>query len=453
MDLIKKLFSNNKLTGQKGLSFSPSTQWTFIGGVWTPMEQNDALYVDRAFKAIPIIQGMVSEIIDKASDAPPQIMRIKNEKAASQYFHSAKNATTPTGKVMMKALKTKAFEQLYDHDILDVFENPNPTMTGKDLREASMGYLLILGNAIEYNMSPDGGARKGIPRQIYSIPTPCVRPVFSDNWKDPLKGVIVSYMGETIVPSDKITHVKYFNPIAGTMLVQESYWGLSPLRSAHKMISQKHDADIAQGTLFKNMSPAGMIVGNSQEGYGELDEQEALNINGHFRKSHMGVYNAGDILVTPANVRWEEIGLSPIDLQLIDWNKDIERQIARLYKYPDEMLESGGVVANSEVGVLKFIRNAVYPVISRFDNARTKMLRQWYPDDKLVYMSDLEYYPELQPDKKELVTWMRNAGVFTQKEIRTALDYDESYDENDTLVPVNFMPLSQMRNNGNQNEV
>ena len=41
----------------------------------------------------------------------------------------------------------------------------------------------------------------------------------------------------------------------------------------------------------------------------------------------------------------------------------------------------------------------------------------------------------------------------TQKEIRTALDYDESYDENDTLVPVNFMPLSQMRNNGNQNEV
>ena len=140
MDLIKKLFSNKQ--EQKGIAFSPSTQWTFIGGVWTPMEQNDALYVDRAFKAIPIIQGMVSEIIDKASDAPPQIMRIKNEKAASQYFQSAKNATTPTGKVMMKALKTKAFEQLYDHDILDVFENPNPTMTGKDLREASMGYLL-----------------------------------------------------------------------------------------------------------------------------------------------------------------------------------------------------------------------------------------------------------------------------------------------------------------------
>jgi len=61
-------------------------------------------------------------------------------------------------------------------------------------------------------------------------------------------------------------------------------------------------------------------------------------------------------------------------------------------------------------------------------------------------MSDLDFYPELQPDKKELVAWMRNASCFTQKEFRTALDYEENYDENDTLVPVNFMPLSEMRN-------
>jgi hypothetical protein len=40
---------------------------------------------------------------------------------------------------------------------------------------------------------------------------------------------------------------------------------------------------------------------------------------------------------------------------------------------------------------------------------------------------------------------MRNAACFTQKEFRTALDYEEDYDENDTLVPVNFMPLSEMR--------
>lgn len=442
MDLIKKLFGS---TQKKGFSYSPGMTWTFIGGIWSPVEQNDSLYIDRAYKTIPIIQGMVSEIIDKASDAPPQIMRVKNEKAASQYFYASKNVTSPTSKVMMKALETKAFEQLYDHPILDVFENPNPTMTGKELREASMGYLLILGNAIEYNMSPDLGARKGVPREIWSIPTPCVRPVFSENFRDPLMGYVISYMGEKAIEKAKITHIKYFNPISSSTAIQDTYWGLSPLRSAHKIISQKLDADVAQGTLFKNMSPAGMIVGNSQEGYGELDETEALNINDHFRKSHMGVYNAGDILVTPANVRWEEIGLSPVDLQLIEWNKDIERQIARLYKYPDEMLESGGVVANSEVGVLKFIRNAVYPVISRFDKVRTKKLQEWYPNDKLVYLSDLDYYPELQPDKKELVAWMRNAGVFTQKEIRTALDYEENYDENDTLVPVNFMPLSQMR--------
>ena len=70
MDLIKKLFNKPE---KKGFSYSPGMTWTFIGGIWSPVEQNDALYIDKAFKTIPIIQGMVSEIIDKASDAPPQI--------------------------------------------------------------------------------------------------------------------------------------------------------------------------------------------------------------------------------------------------------------------------------------------------------------------------------------------------------------------------------------------
>lgn len=441
MDLLKTIL------GGKSKSYGLPTQfsWQLTNGLWMPYTSRDDTYIDKAYKAIPIIQGIISEIIDKASDAPPMIMRIKDRASAKSYYRYSQGMVSKDSKCAMKALRAKAFEQLDDHDILSVFDSPNQYMTGKDLREASMGYLLLLGNAIEYNASPSSGPRKGVPRKIWSIPTPCVVPKFQSNTSDPLVGYSVSYMDEDIIPREKITHVKYFNPISSTTNIQESFWGLSPLRSAVRLISQKRDADIAQGTLFKNMSPAGMIVGNTADGYGELDEAEALAINKHFKDSHMGVYNAGDILVTPANVRWEEIGLSPVDLQIIDWGKDIERQIARLYKYPDEMLESGGVVANSEVGVLKFIRNAVYPVISRFDQARTKKLREWYQDDSLVYMSDLDYYPELQPDKKELVAWMRTASCFTQKEFRTALDYEEDYDENDTLVPVNFMPLSEMR--------
>jgi HK97 family phage portal protein len=445
MDIIQRILGGKK----KGLGLPKGFSWHLNNGLWTAYGASSDTYIDKAYKTIPIIQAIISEIIDKASDAPPMIMRVKDSASAKSYYRTAGGIASKDSKVKMKAMRTKAFTQLENHPALDLFDNPNPYMTGKELREASMGYLLLTGNSIEYNATTGVGPRGKIPRQIWSVPSPCVDLVFQDSTVAPLKGYSISYMGkDSVIPEDQICHVKYFNPITSAENIQETFWGLSPLRSATKMISQKRDADTAQGSLFKNMAPAGMIVGAGNDGYGELGEVEALAINKHFKDSHMGVYNAGDILVTPANVRWEEIGLSPVDLQLIDWGKDIERQIARLYKYPDEMLESGGVVANSEVGVLKFIRNAVYPVISRYDKARTKMIRQWYNDDSLVYMSDLDYYPELQPDKGELVKWMRASNVFTQGEIRTALDYSEDYDESEVLVGVNLMFLDDIRDNG-----
>lgn len=159
----------------------------------------------------------------------------------------------------------------------------------------------------------------------------------------------------------------------------------------------------------------------------------------------MGSHNAGDIIVTPANVRWEQIGLSPVDLQLIDFNGEVDKQIARLYSYPQEYLDANAIVANSSEGSLKFIRNTVAPILYKYDASQSKSLRTWFNDPTLVYQSDMEYYQELQPDKKELVAWMRNASVFTQAEIRRALDYDESYDEKEVLAPVNYMFLSDLR--------
>ena len=90
------------------------------------------------------------------------------------------------------------------------------------------------------------------------------------------------------------------------------------------------------------------------------------------------------------------------------------------------------------------------PLIRRFDDARTKKLREWYNDDSLVYLSDTSYFPELQPDKESLSRWMRQAGVFTQEEIRTALDYDSEYDASRVLVPSGYVPLNDLLDSGLQ---
>ena len=99
-------------------------------------------------------------------------MRITDDRSAKQYYYASKQASTPQSYLDCKRLKTKAFEQIHDHEFLEVMENPNPTMTGKELRESVMGYLLINGNGFIYAASADGGIRAGRPQELWTIPSP-----------------------------------------------------------------------------------------------------------------------------------------------------------------------------------------------------------------------------------------------------------------------------------------
>lgn len=442
MEIFKSLF---QAPAKKELGLPAQANWSLIQGLWVPFQENDKIYVEKAFKAIPIVQTIISQIIDRASDAPGIIMRVKDKKAFNNYYSRVKYANNDQARIQAKAWQTKALEQMDQHDFMEVMENPNPMQTGKELREDQMGYLLLTGNSIEYAASPSVGSFKGQPRELWSIPSPCVVPYMSGNRRKPVSGYTINYLGGEPIPEEQVMHVKYFNPVSGVERgLENMFWGLSPLRSSLSLISQKKYADIAQGTLFANMAPAGLISGDTSDDRGELNEDQSLSINQHFRQNHMGVYNAGDILVTPANVKWVNIGLSPADLSLLEWNQEIDKQIAKVYRYPQALLTDGGVVSNSEEASKQFINNAVLPIIRRYDDARTKKIREWYQDDSLVYMSDTDIFPELQVDKGKLVDWMKRAEVFTIDEIRQALGYEDKVDESRVLVNRSLVPLSDV---------
>lgn len=435
---------------KKELGLPVGVQWQYINGIFVPYDNLDSIFIEKGFKAIPIVQSIVSKIIEKAADAMPQVMRIKNKNAAQKYFSQVKYLKTQKDAQRLAELRVKAFEQIDNHPFLEVMENPNPTMTGRELRESSFAYLLITGNAIEYASVPGAGGRASQPQQLWSIPSPCVKPVMSGNRLDPIEGYAITYSYNKTIPKNQITHFKYFNPVGETQGFEDSYWGYSPLGSARNQISQKRYADLAQGNLFANMGPSGIISGNNPTGSQpapELTPEQAVAINDDFIQNHTGANKAGSIIITPADVKWVQIGLSPVDLQILEFNKDLERQIANIYGYPPALLDSNGVQANSDSGDVRVITNCVLPLLRKCDDVRTRMIRQWYGDNSLVYMSDTDVYPELEADKKELVAWMRSAAVFSQSEIRQALGYGTEVNPDEVLIPSSLMKLSDLSMN------
>lgn len=432
---------------KKELGLPVGVSWSYINGIFVPYNNLDSVFVEKAYKAIPIVQSIVSKIIEKAADATPQVMRIKNKNAAQKYFSQVKYLKTQKDAQRLAELRVKAFEQIDNHPFLEVMENPNPTMTGRELRESSFAYLLITGNAIEYASVPGAGTRASQPQQLWSIPSPCVKPVMSGNRLDPIEGYAITYSYNKTIPKNQITHFKYFNPVGETQGFEDSYWGYSPLGSARNQISQKRYADLAQGNLFANMGPSGIISGNNPTGSQpapELTPEHAVAINDDFIQNHTGAHKAGSIIITPADVKWVQIGLSPVDLQILEFNKDLERQIANIYGYPSQLLNPDGTLANSDSGDVRVITNCVLPLLRKCDDVRTRMIRQWYGDNSLVYMSDTDVYPELEVDKIALVTWMIKAMCFSWKEIRQALGYGVEVNPDEVLIPSGYMRLSDL---------
>lgn len=441
---IFKVFAPTK---KKELGLPAGVQWQYINGIFVPYDNLDSVFVQKAYKAIPIVQSIVSKIAEKAADATPQVMRIKDKRAASKYFSQTKYLKTQRDAQKLAELRVKAFEQIDNHPFLDLMDSPNPIMSGRELRESSFAYCLITGNAIEYAASPGSGQRAKQPLELWSVPSPCVKPVMSGDRKDPISGYAITYAYNKTIPKTQITHFKYFNPVGEDQGYENSFWGFSPLGSARNQISQKRYADLAQGNLFANMGPAGMISGNAPSGsvsQAELTAEQAVAINDDFVQNHTGAHKAGSIIITPADVKWVQIGLSPVDLQILEFNKDLERQVANIYGYPSQLLNPDGTLANSDSGDVRVITNCVLPLLRKFDDVRTRMIREWYGDPSLVYLSDTDVYPELEADKKELVAWMRTAGVFSQTEIRQALGYGEDVNPDEVLIPSGLMRLSDL---------
>ena len=413
---IRKAGISNIQKKELGL---PYPSWSLVAGRWVEAADGGESYINNGYKSIPYIYSIISQIADKASDAPIQVMRIVNKEKANAYKILTKGAQTPASILKAKVLKSQAYEVVDGHDFLRVLSNPNPIDTEKTLKEALLGYLLLTGNAYMYGAVPGIGVNATKPVELWTIPSPCVQ-IISGDRRDPVSGYKVSYFSEEEIPKEKVMHLKYFNPVTD---VDNNSWlyGMAPLRSACRLISQMDAADTATGTLFRNMGPAGILTGEKDS---DLTEPQAVAIQDRFRQQHMGIYNAGDIIVTPAKVTWQQIGVSPVDLKIIEAEDNFLQKLCSIFHYPKDLITGSENVASQGWSDKQLITKCVMPLLRRLDDAITEYIQLCYNDNTIEAVSDLQYYPELQEDREQQTKWLKDADWLSIDEKRAVQDYE-----------------------------
>lgn len=434
-DLVKAF---RGIANKKSLGL-PFPEWTMVRDMWVQMTDDTSKYIDLVYKGNVYAHAIINHIIDKASDAPGGIYKISDNKKSKAFYAIKRGAYNRYSVPILTTLKAQAFDEVDDHPFLELMDNPNPLMSGKQLRREIMGYERITGNAYMYAASPTSGINAGGPAQLWVIPSPCVE-IVAGTRTDPVRGYRVSYFTEEVIAKEKVMHMKTFNPVRDPINHNWLY-GMSPAMAGRRTLGEFEAAETAQGTLFKNMGPGGILSGQEK---GSITEAQGIQIQDRFVQRHTGLINGGGIVVTPAQITFQEIGMSAVDLNLVAAKDDLLQELCAIYHYPKERITGSQNTASQGLADKQVITSCVMPLLRDFDDCVTRFIRQAYNDPTLVYISDTQYFPELQEDRKDLSEWLSKAWWIKVNEKRRAMDYDEDPDGDVMLVPSGYIPLSDV---------
>lgn len=416
---LKDLFI--KRPKEKQMANYGNLNWRFVNGQFVIDEDKSTTYIDKGYKSLPNLYGIISLLTSKSSIVPHEVFRVTNQSKFRKYKAQMKSASTVRDYAKAMITKAQAMEKVEGTELDMILTSPNKYQSIEDFYESVDGYLLLTGNAYIYGMST--GLSKAKPKELHSLISPSVTMKAGDSWRDPVQSYSLNFM-EDAIPGDEVGHIKYWNPISTMSKGEDLLYGLSPLKSCRTLLGKYKEADIAQGSMFKNMGVSGILSGD-----GELEETQARALQDKWKQLYGGSQKAGDIAITSANVKWHQIGLSPVDLNIIQGKEEILGELCNVYHVPIGMFTKVNSTENNMVESRKmFITDAVIPLVERRKNVINRWLAPKFGDD-LVVEYDYTCFSEMNEDLDKLTDAAVKSYWLTPNEKRSMTNYDKSDEE------------------------
>jgi HK97 family phage portal protein len=391
---------------------------------------NPKEYLDKSYLYNATVYSIVQKIVKKAKGVPFVLYEVKNEKAFRTYMATKGASHT----------KEQVLEEINDKEVENVLKYPSEGVTYNDLIEQYLIYKLILGNNYVYTVARTNGAIIGmhtIPSQIVQIVagTP-LNPILGykcDNW-----------FADDTIPKERIIHIKNFNPsysIDGSHL-----YGLSPISNAAATLTLDNNAVNSHLAAFLNAGVRGIITPTSMDA--ALGKDAAIELQKRY-KENKGIAKFNDIMTAPYPLQFTPLGLSPVDLAIIESQKLTLRDLCNIYSVPVQVMNSteASTYNNMKEANKALMYDAVLPELDTwYEKLNNTFIASWNKAKNKTYHLgyDLQAVQELQSDMGELVTSLNTAQFLSVNEKRVALGYGELDDPMANEIIINGVPLSQM---------
>jgi HK97 family phage portal protein len=335
-------------------------------------------------------------------------------------------------------------QKIEDHPILEILDNPNPMMDGKQYAKLNYAFKRVTGNQYELGFRPDVGSNEGLIQQLYVLP-PQYIDIISGGLFEPIQGYRNRFNTSVEFAAENVLHTKYINldyDTSGTHL-----YGMSPLKPGGRVVTVSNDQYTTEAKLLQNVGAIGSFT--PKDVYEKYTIDSAATFKENFN-SITGPSNRGKTFWPNIPLEWQQVAMSAVDLALNDSKKMTKRELCDLLDYPSDLLNDPE--RNKFDSIREAKKSAWNKVISDLDSQYTGY-NQWLvpayaekENKKLKLEYSLSHIPELQADKKEQTEWLNMAWWFEPNRKREIMGEPrlENPIYDDIWAPANIFPMSDM---------
>lgn len=394
--------------------------------------------IDTSYRYNPLVYSIISFITQKAAAIPWYVYKVKNEKA----FRNYKLMRVEAGKKDYELTKKTALEYIEGHPFENLFKYPNALQGWSEFCEQVLGFKLITGNSFVHLIAI-GETKITNLKELWCLP-PSVVEIVPGTADTPIKGYkIKQNTGREIVLSPKeVLHLKYWSPDAGNML-----YGQSPLEAASRVIARSNAAYDMSTNSLENNGILGLITSETEEA--PLTQEQADAIEEKLRRKSSSK-SKNRWVATSAKVKWQQMGLSPVDLGIIESDKMDLRALCNIFHVPSEIFNDAAnkTYSNTREAGRAVYTNAVIPLLASMRDEFNRWLALYF-DKTIVVDFDLTGIPELQESLETLVGQLATAWWLTPNQKLEAMGWEMS--DNPLMdkiwVPASLMPLDVAEEN------
>ena len=399
-------------TQSEGANKLNKAVYSFFSGFFFTLSSTKMTFVDDGYRGNLDVYTIVKLIASKAADAHLKGVTYKD----------GKEVDLPPTDYINKILK-----------------RPNPTQRQQQFIEEAITWLLLTGDIYIYKLRFISGNDKGRINQLYFLPAQYVQ-IIGGGWLEPVRGYkLIIGDQEVTFNADEITHIKYFNPnwnVSGSQL-----YGQSPLEAAVQTIHSSNEATNAKIKAFLNGGVSGLISSSDKDM--TMSVEQIDHLNDKIAQKQTGTNNSHRITATNGLVNYQQIGLSPADLEILKSIQFDANQICKVYGVDPAIFDTAGASYNNKKEAYKsLVVNVVIPALNLLKDGLDDCFSE---QDKGVSYS-VAHFDELQQNLKETVDALSVAWWITPNDKLEIMGKLRSADKlmDKVYIPTSLVPLDEV---------